>query len=153
MDLDSSEAGLDFAEVTRDAVNSCCVMVVVIGRQWLTLADEEGRRRLDDPDDRVRFEVRAALKRGVRAIPVLVDGAKPLRQQELPHDLRKLARLNALAMSYDRYRYDADRLAGFIRRVLAAEAGPAGRADQVPPRRGDALSGCRVGRLGVRLVH
>jgi hypothetical protein len=123
MDLDSIEAGLDFAEVIRDAVNSCRVMVVVIGRQWVTLADEEGRRRLDDPDDYVRFEVRAALKRGVRAIPVLVDGAKPLRQQQLPPDLRKLARLNALEMSYDRYRYDADRLTSLIRRVLAAEAG------------------------------
>jgi hypothetical protein len=119
MDLDSIEAGLDFAEIIRDAVNSCHVMVVLIGRQWATLADEEGRRRLDDPDDYVRFEIRAALKRGVRAIPVLVDGAKPVRQQQLPPDLRKLARLNALEMSYDRYPYDADRLTGIVDRALA----------------------------------
>jgi hypothetical protein len=119
MDLDSIEAGLDFAEIIRDAVNSCHVMVVLIGRQWATLADDEGHRRLDDPDDYVRFEIRAALKRGVRAIPVLVDGAKPVRQQQLPPDLRKLARLNALEMSYDRYHYDLDRLAGIVGRALA----------------------------------
>jgi len=119
MDLDSIEAGLDFAEIIRDAVNSCHVMVVLIGRQWATLADEEGHRRLDDPDDYVRFEIRAALKRGVRAIPVLVDGAKPVRQQQLPPDLRKLARLNALEMSYDRYHYDLDRLADIVGRALA----------------------------------
>src|SRR5882757_4647465 len=63
MDVDSIEAGLDFAEIIRDAVNSCRVMVVVIGPQWVTLTDEEGHRRLDDPNDYVRFEVRAALKR------------------------------------------------------------------------------------------
>jgi hypothetical protein len=68
----------------------------------------------------VRFEVRAALKRGVRVIPVLVDGARPVRRQQLPHDLRELARLNALEVSCDRYRYDADRLAALIGRALAA---------------------------------
>ena len=123
MDLDSIEAGLDFAEVIREAVDSCAVLVALIGRQWATLADEEGRRRLDDPDDFVRFEVQAALERGVRVIPVLVDGARPLRQQHLPSELEKLARLNALELSYGRYEYDADRLLELIQRVLAAASG------------------------------
>src|SRR5580704_5968758 len=49
MDLDSIEAGLDFAEVIRGAVGSCAVLVALIGRQWAALTDEQGRRRLDDP--------------------------------------------------------------------------------------------------------
>ena len=78
-----------------------------------------GRRRLDEPNDYVRFEVRTALRRGVRVIPVLVEGARPPRQQELPPDLRRLARLNALEMSCDhRYQYDADRLMVIIERAL-----------------------------------
>ena len=120
MDLDSIEAGLDFAEVIRDAVNSSAVLVALIGRQWATLADEQGRRRLDDPDDYVRFEVQTALKRGVRVIPVLVDNARPLRQQQLPAELDKLARLNALELSYGRYQYDSGRLLDLVQRVLAA---------------------------------
>jgi TIR domain len=119
MDLDSIEPGQDFSEVIRQAVDSCAVLVALVGRGWATLTDEEGRRRLDNPDDFVRFEVRTALERGVRVIPVLVDGAKPLRQQELPAELHKLARLNVLDLSMERYQYDADRLLGFIRRVLA----------------------------------
>jgi len=117
MDLDSIEAGLDFADVIRDAITSCRVMVALIGRQWATIADEEGRRRLDDPGDYVRFEIRTALRRGMRVIPVLVDGARPVRHQQLPADLRRLARLNALEMSYDRYQYDADRLIAIIEKV------------------------------------
>jgi hypothetical protein len=50
---------------------------------------------------------------------VLVEGGKPPRQQELPRDLRKLARLNALQMSCDhRYQYDADRLMNVIEKAL-----------------------------------
>ncbi len=119
MDLDAIEPGLEFAEVIREAVNSCAVLVALIGRRWATLADEEGRRRLDDPDDYVCFEIQTALQRGVRVIPVLVDGASPPRQQQLPAGLHKLARLNALELSYGRYQYDADRLLDAIQRLLA----------------------------------
>jgi TIR domain/Kelch motif len=122
MDLDSIEAGLDFAEVIRRALDSCAVLVALIGRQWAAVADEEGRRRLDNPDDLVRFEVQTALEGGVRVIPVLVDGAKPLRQEQLPSELGKLARLNAYELSYGRYQYDADRLADLIQQLLAAAA-------------------------------
>ena len=56
MDLDSIEAGMDFARVIREGVDSCAVLVALIGRQWVTVADEQGLRRLDDPNDYVRFE-------------------------------------------------------------------------------------------------
>jgi chaperonin GroEL len=130
MDLDSIEAGLDFAEVIGAAVDSCAVLVALIGRQWATIVDEGGNRRLDNPDDLVRFEVQTALQRGVRVIPVLVDGAAPLRLQQLPSELQKLARLNAFELSYGRYEYDADRLLGLIERALVAVGDPA--ADRVP---------------------
>ena len=81
MDLDSIEAGLDFAKVISDAVNSCGVMVALIGPNWATLAGKEGRRRLDDPDDYVRFEIRTALKRGIASYPCSsrARNAKPAR--------------------------------------------------------------------------
>jgi hypothetical protein len=119
MDLDSIEPGLDFAEVIEEAVNSSAVLVALIGKQWLTLTGDDGTRRLDNPDDYVRFEIKTALKRGVRVIPVLIDGARPLRQEDLPEELHKLARLNAHKLSYDRYQDDADRLLDVIERVLA----------------------------------
>ena len=120
MDLDSIEPGLDFAEVIERAVGSCAVLVVLMGRQWATLANEGGQRRLDDPDDFVRSEVQTALERGVRVIPVLVDDARPLRRQELPAELHKLPRLNAHTLSYARYKYDTDQLVDLIQRVLTA---------------------------------
>lgn len=118
MDMDAIEAGVDFVRVIREAINSCAVLVAVIGRQWATLTDEQGRRRIDDPDDYVRFEVRAALERGVRVIPVLVDGARPLQREHLPSELYELAALNALEVSHSHYDFDVDRLLNSIRRVI-----------------------------------
>jgi TIR domain len=128
MDLDSIEAGRDFAEAISEAVNSYAVLVALIGRQWVTLTDKQGRRRIDNPDDLVRFEIQTALERGVRVIPVLVDGAEPLYPQQLPAELGKLARLNALELSYRRYEYDAGRLIGLIQRVLAPPGETTGRS-------------------------
>jgi len=119
MDLDSIEPGLDFTEIIREAVDSCAVLLALIGPKWATLIDEQGHRRLDDPDDWVRFEIRAALELWLRVIPVLVDGGRPLRQEELPPELHKLARLNSLELSHSRYEYDAKRLLELVERVLA----------------------------------
>jgi TIR domain len=119
MDVDSIEPGLDFAEVIGQAVNSCAVLVALIGRQWATVADEQGQRRIDDPDDLVRFEVQTALERGIRVVPVLVDGARPVRYHEVPAQLQRLVRLNALELSHGRYDYDVNRLVELIQRVLA----------------------------------
>jgi hypothetical protein len=122
MDLDSIEVGTDFAEAIKAGVQSCRILIALIGAKWLTICDEDGNRRLDDPDDYVRFEIRTALERRLRVIPVLVDGANMPRRGQLPDDLDALTRLNALQMSYDRYEYDESRLIDVIQKALAADA-------------------------------
>ena len=117
-DLDSIEAGQDFVKVIGDAVGASTVLVALIGSQWATLADERGRRRLDDSDDFVRFEIRTAFERDVRVIPVLVGGARPFRLQELPAELQQLARLHAFELSHNRYQQDADKILDLIQQVL-----------------------------------
>ena len=49
-DTDSIRAGDDFVEALRRELASCSVMLVVIGRGWLTIQDSRlGSRRLDNP--------------------------------------------------------------------------------------------------------
>jgi hypothetical protein len=48
-DVDSIQLGDDFVEVITTAVGSCDVLLALIGDEWLTIADEDGRRRLDSP--------------------------------------------------------------------------------------------------------
>jgi hypothetical protein len=55
--------------VISTAVGSCDVLLALIGDQWLTVTDDNGRRRLEAPGDFVRVEIEAALTRNVRVIP------------------------------------------------------------------------------------
>jgi TIR domain len=118
-DVDSIELGDDFVEVITRAVGSCDVLLALIGEQWLTITDEHGRRRLDDPDDFVRLEIEAALTRNVRVIPILVDGARMPRADELPGSLVKLRRRQALELSPARFEYDTGRLLKVLDTTLA----------------------------------
>jgi hypothetical protein len=74
--------------------------------------------RLDNLDDFVRLEIATALKRDIRVIPVLVDGALMPRSNELPDDLKLLVRRNALDVSHTRFNADIGRLVAALERVL-----------------------------------
>jgi len=99
MDVDALEPGVDFVEVLQGALESCDVLLAVIGRTWLTATDPAGRPRLSDPDDFVAREVAAALERpDIRVIPVLVGGARMPQSAELPDRLSGLTRRQALTI-------------------------------------------------------
>jgi hypothetical protein len=72
MDLDTLKPGADFVEVLEQAVASCDVLIAVIGKHWISSADEQGNLRLEKPDDFVRLEIGAALERNIRVVPLLV---------------------------------------------------------------------------------
>ncbi len=109
-DIETIEAGADFVQAIEKALDSCDVLLAVIGQQWLNVADKAGRRRLDDPNDFVRIELATALARQVRVIPVLVQGSSMPSEAELPPDLVTLSRRNAFELSDSRWDYDVSRL-------------------------------------------
>jgi hypothetical protein len=123
MDIDHIEPGEDFARAIEEAVGSCEILIALVGRDWLTSRDENGGRRLDNPNDFVRIEIAAALARGVRVIPLLVQGAQMPRPQELPEDLLPLSRRNALELSDARWKYDVDHLIAAMEKALAKQRG------------------------------
>src|SRR5262245_59134120 len=127
MDVDTLEPGVDFVDAIEQAVGSCEALIVVIGREWLTVEDKAGRPRLQDPGDFVRLEIESALARRIRVIPVLVQDAPMPRAEELPPTLAKLARRNAIELSDARWSYDVDRLVRTIRDVLGEKEGAARR--------------------------
>jgi TIR domain len=118
-DVDSIRLGDDFVEVIRHAVGSCDVLLALIGDKWLTVVDDHGRRRLDDPDDFVRLEIEAALTRGVRVIPILVDDGRMPEADEVPESMAGLIRRQALELSPSRFDVDASRLLRVLDWTLA----------------------------------
>jgi hypothetical protein len=117
IDVDAIEPGMDYVEAITDAVEACDVLVAVIGPRWLSLEDSQGRR-LDDPYDWVRVEVRTALTRGVRVIPVLLGSAVMPTRADLPEDLAGLVRRSALRIRPESFRTDAAHLLAVIGQIL-----------------------------------
>jgi hypothetical protein len=95
------------------------VLLVLIGERWLTVTDRDGRRRLDNTDDVVRLEIETALERGIRVIPILVEGATMPRADELPASLAKLVRRQALELSDSRFNADTERLIRVLDKTMA----------------------------------
>ncbi|MEM7525906.1 MAG: toll/interleukin-1 receptor domain-containing protein, partial [Pseudomonadota bacterium] len=114
MDVDSIPAGADFVEHLNRHVDECEAILVLIGRDWLTLTSEDGVRRIDDQADFVTIEIARALQRGVRVIPVLVDGADAPADKDLPELIKPLCRRQALRIDHDSYRRDFDAVAAAL---------------------------------------
>jgi formylglycine-generating enzyme required for sulfatase activity len=123
IDVDSIAPGEDFVAVLESRVAACDVLLVLIGRGWLAATDAGGRRRLDNPHDFVRIEIAAALTQGKRVIPVLSDDAAMPQADNLPDEIKPLARRNAIRLTHERFRDDAERLVHALEKSLAdAEA-------------------------------
>ena len=122
MDVDSIEPGVDFAESIENAVGACDVLLALIGPHWADAVDELGRRRLEDPDDFVTLEISAALRRRIRVIPVLVDGASPPRREELPEGLSTLARRQGVRLDHSSFGASAAALVIALERAINARA-------------------------------
>jgi len=109
-DIDSIELGDDFVSIITTEIESCDVLLALIGEKWLTIADAIGHRRIDDPDDFVRLEIEVALERNIRVVPVLIGGAAMPRAHQLPASIAMLSRRNALQLSSIHFDADVSRL-------------------------------------------
>jgi hypothetical protein len=112
MDVENLSPGVDFFTIVEKAMRSASVVLVIIGSQW------KGRW-LEDSESLVRRELAIALTSpGIRAIPILVDGAEMPRMSDLPGELVSLARRNAVRLSDDRWQEDVQRLIDALEYLL-----------------------------------
>ncbi len=87
-------------------------VLVFIGKTWIT--PDGSRARLQDADDYVRAEVRAALERPILVLPVLVDGAAMPRPDQLPEDIRALSARNALPLRHESFDDDTENIVAAV---------------------------------------
>lgn len=109
-DIETIAPGSDFQSVIEKAVGGCQVLIVLIGNTWLTESDDQGGRRLTQPADFVRLEIATALRRKVKILPVLVEGARMPSEEDLPDDIKRLSKRQSLELSDTRWDYDCERL-------------------------------------------
>ena len=114
MDIEKIEPGVDFTEAISKSLESCDVLLAIIGPNWQGLNAATNTSRINNPNDWVRLEISTALKRNIRVVPVLVDGAELPAPEQLPEDLQPLLRRQAYEISNKRWKYDTEELMRFL---------------------------------------
>jgi TIR domain len=127
MDVSDIHPGKDFRQAIDENVAKCSVLLAIMGREWVTIIDPSGVRRLDQPNDFVRLEISSALARGIDVIPVLVHGASMVAPSDLPDNIQNLAFRNCVEITHARWNSDVERLIRTLRHYL-------GDGQQVPTR-------------------
>jgi hypothetical protein len=114
LDVDTINPGENFHTKIDTELAASDTVVVLMGPRWLETGSD-GVPRIQNEADAVRKEVRTALKRGCRVLPILVDYASMPSASQLPADIQALVDINAMLLRHDSFDRDADRL---IRQAL-----------------------------------
>ena len=109
-DVEDIEPGEDFVKALERNLQNARVFLVIMGKDWLTVKDSQGRRRLENPNDYVRIEIESALRLDGLIIPVLVEGAVMPKPEELPPSIAAMANRQAIEMTDSRWDEDIERL-------------------------------------------
>jgi len=133
MDVDGIAPGRDFRKVIEETLTQCDVLLGVMGRNWLDIKDEGGKRRLDNESDFVRLEIASALRRDIPVIPVRVQGATVPKPDSLPADLKDFSYRNAVELTHERWNSDVQLLVDKMRRLFNEPCPPVNQHLATPP--------------------
>ena len=98
--IDTIAHGDKFNEVLSETVRSCDALIAVIGPGWLA--------------SDARIEIATALRQRIHVIPCLVNGARMPRAENLPDELTRFERRQALILTHEGFRSDGERLMSSI---------------------------------------
>jgi hypothetical protein len=118
LDIDNIDLGLNFQSTINSALQSTSIVIVVIGRQWLSATDSKGRIRISQESDYVRQEIAASIRLKKAIIPILLDGQEMPLSEDLPEAIRLLSAMNGAAISYRNFDSDLDSLITRLDRLL-----------------------------------
>ena len=110
IDVDKIPFGEDFEKHLASNLAQCEVLLALLGPHWLRADSKTGARRLDDSKDFVRIEIATALKRGIRVVPVLLDDTRIPKEEELPDDLKPLAKRQGVPVALRTFETDVAQL-------------------------------------------
>ena len=117
IDVDTDQVGLDYRTVIAQHLENAEVVLALIGPRFL-VRNEDGKLRIQQPNDLVRMELARSLARDIAVIPVLVDGAQLPSLDELPDDLDALVFRGAVELSHQSFEADFAMLADHVANVL-----------------------------------
>lgn len=107
--------GADYEQAILNAVESCDVMLVIIGPSW---SAEFARRENQSANDWTRQEIAEGLKRAKFIVPILLTGSSIPSEAELPSDISSIVLRQYLRFDYRNIDQDLAHVVTELRRIL-----------------------------------
>jgi len=134
MDVDDLELGEDYRKRISQAISQTDCLLVLIGPRWLG-PTENGRNRIDDPNDSIRLEVERALETGLRVVPIVLEGTQMPSAESLPKSLVDLTFLKAGDISTGpKFDEQMERVTQVVDRMFAVAPAPSSPKPSSPRR-------------------
>lgn len=105
-DFHTTEPGSDFSKPVKGKGKRNHLLLVLIGKDWLSTGDSGGRLHINSDDDYIRLEIASALKNKVIVLPLMIDSAKMPDGKDLPYELNVLTRLPCINMHSQSFEKD-----------------------------------------------
>ena len=123
IDISGLDGGEHWLHALERHVDAASAMVVVIGPGWASVTDEMGRRRLDNQNDFVSFEIGRAFLRSIPVLPVLLDGAQAPAVADLPVSVQPLRYAQGMHFRGATREDDADKIVQRLRSLIKQNRG------------------------------
>jgi pterin-4a-carbinolamine dehydratase len=101
IDTENIRTADTWAQQIENVLRGASLVVLVIGKNWLSSSDEFGRRRLDLPDDWVRREIETSIASGKKIVPLLIEGAGLPGREALPPSIAPLLGIQTRRMDVE----------------------------------------------------
>ena len=138
-DVGSGRPGGDFRAQINERLQKSSDVAVLIGPGFLA-ADRSGRRRIDRPDDYVRWEIGQAFQQKKRMHIVLVSGAQVPDRSQLPQGIGDLAEITVI------YELSSSEEADQVARYIVNLSGISGAIRGLGPSPRLGIPGTRAGQ-------
>ena len=117
-DIDSIPLGSNFKQYIDTVVQQCQVLLAIIDEKWTGDENGSNHRRIDEPHDFVRLEIKSAFHYDVRIIPLFVNNTV-ISPASLPPSLKTLSELHGMRVNSDPYFHrDMDHLINHLEPIL-----------------------------------
>lgn len=119
-DVDDVPPGVDFRKHLIQSLLDSGVLLIVIGKDWLTVSDQNGDPRLNDPHDYIRIEIETAIENRLKIVPVLVNDSVMPKPDQLPLSISDIAYIQAATIREDPdFNTDVNRLISKTSEILS----------------------------------
>ena len=151
MDIDSLALGKRFDVGLESALAQSEILLAVIGPRWMRGLSQNIKR---GDRDFAREEIAAALRRGIRVIPLLIgrDGHMPVLPErgDLPEDIRDFVLYQQQSLSHETFDRDVDQLIAAIDKITRERDTPLSRVTRIAFA---AMAGAATAITGLTLLY